>query len=297
MREDQFCPLLTWGQHDVDPTVQTTWTEEANSLSDHVMNDFSLAVSRIEMMLQNSEQCVHGAIGTGFFFKKGTLVYLITNWHNLTGVNPETGKALHSQGLLPNTVRIHFKRWADSSHDAVKSDCFDLPLYSENKPLWFEHSGRSTVDVAALPIHKIPPDWANTYINQVDQEPRLNVYAGMDCYILGFPKDLFGAAFTPIWKRGSIAAEPYSTHPYFIDSATRKGMSGSPVIARHNGILKFSDGPMRGDEIIGTSERFVAIYSSRIGDDELGAQLGRAWPAEVLDDILTLSTPGFHPIA
>ena len=61
--------------------------------------------------------------------------------------------------------------------------------------------------------------------------------AGMDCFILGFPEGLFGAAFTPIWKRGSIAAEPYQRVPYYIDIATRRGMSGSPVIIRHDGIF------------------------------------------------------------
>ena len=53
---------------------------------------------------------------------------------------------------------------------------------------------------------------------------------------------------------------------------------------------------MTGDEVIGTVERFVAIYSGRIGDDELGGQLGLAWQAHVLEDILTLSTAGAHPL-
>lgn len=120
--------------------------------------------------------------------------------------------------------------------------------------------------------------------------------AGMDCLILGFPEGLFAAAFTPIWKRGSIAAEPFQEHPYYIDSATRRGMSGSPVIIRHNGIFGLVGAKLTGSEIIGTVERFVAIYSGRIGNDELGGQLGRAWQAHVLTDVLSLATPGMHPL-
>jgi hypothetical protein len=96
---------------------------------------------------------------------------------------------------------------------------------------------------------------------EVEQEQRLEAAVGMDCFILGFPEGLFGAAFTPIWKRGSIAAEPYLQHPY-LDSATRPGMSGSPVIVRHSGFLG-SGHALTSTEVIGTVERFVAIYSGR----------------------------------
>lgn len=140
---------------------------------------------------------------------------------------------------------------------------------------------------------------ANLYINELEQEQRLEVEAGMDCFILGFPEGLFGAGFTPIWKRGSIAAEPYLGHPHYIDSATRRGMSGSPVIIRHSGMFapRGSPGVMTGEEVIGTVERFVAIYSGRIGDDELGGQLGKAWQSGFLNDVLTLATRGQHPLA
>jgi hypothetical protein len=104
----------------------------------------------------------------------------------------------------------------------------------------------------------------------------------MDCFILGFPEGMIGAANTPIWKRGSIASEPYQQHPYLVDSATRKGMSGAPVIARHTGIFGMKRETLDGSELIGTVEKFVAIYSGRIpGDDSLGYQLGKAWQSRL----------------
>jgi hypothetical protein len=71
-------------------------------------------------------------------------------------------------------------------------------------------------------------------------------------------------------------------------------MSGSPVIVRHSGLFGTGGGVLTGSEVIGTVERFVAIYSGRIGNDALGGQLGRAWQANILEDVLTLATCGEH---
>jgi len=72
-------------------------------------------------------------------------------------------------------------------------------------------------------------------------------------------------------------------------------MLGAPVIVRHNGIFGIAGEVMTGAEIIGTVERFVAIYSSRIGDDAIGFPIGTAWRAAVLDDILSFELAGEHP--
>jgi hypothetical protein len=260
------------------------------------MQKFSLAVAKIEMYRQG-ESLIFGATGTGFFYKSDDETFLVTNWHNVTGVNPLTGKALHPQGLLPNLLRIYYKQWADVTKTAVRSQHLDMPLYRDDTPVWFEHSTRSNVDVVAIPLSLNElEDFANEHINTVPQEKRLEVCAGMDCFILGFPEGMIGAANTPIWKRGSIASEPYQQHPYLVDSATRKGMSGAPVIARHTGFFGMNGEARDGSEIIGTIEKFIAIYSGRIGDDSLGYQLGMAWQSNVLDDILSVKLPGKQPL-
>ena len=177
-------------------------------------------------------------------------------------MHPQTGKALHTKGLIPNLLRIHYKQWGDATKTAVRSQPLDLSLYRGNEPIWFEHDSRNVVDVVAIPLLlEGLPNFANECINTIDQEARLEVCAGMDCFILGFPEGLIGAANTPIWKRASIASEPYQQYPYYVDLATRKGMSGSPVIARHSGLFGMRGGTMTGNEIIGTVEKFVAIYS------------------------------------
>jgi hypothetical protein len=107
-------------------------------------------------------------------------------------------------------------------------------------------------------------NFANECINTIDQEVGLEVCAGMDCFILGFPENLIGAANTPIWKRASIASEPYQQFPYYVDSATRKGMSGAPVIARHTGIFGIKGGQLTGNEIIGTvGKSYCNLFRAR----------------------------------
>ena len=50
---------------------------------------------------------------------------------------------------------------------------------------------------------------------------------------------MFGGAMFPIWKRGSIASEPEipidGKPMFYIDTATRQGMSGAPVFAQTSG--------------------------------------------------------------
>ena len=257
------------------------------------ISQFSMSVAKIEMFFQ----CTAGATGTAFFYKSKDEIFLVTNWHNVTGLNPSTFEPLHSQSLLPNKLRINYKQWADDAKRLVKSHFIDIPLYRNKEPVWLEHSEGSNVDVVAIPISISElPNFANTCINTVTpQDLELEAHVGMDCFILGFPQGLFGAGNTPIWKRGSIASEPYEQQPYYIDSATRKGMSGSPVIAQHTGIFGMKDNRLTGLEKIGTVQKFFAIYSWRVGDDALGFQLGTAWQSNVLDNIFSIERRGVHP--
>ena len=71
----------------------------------------------------------------------------------------------------------------------IASAYVDLPLYLDGQPMWLEHSTRSAVDVVAIPLKLDQFDgFANTRINMVEQENRLEPRAGMDCFVLGVPR-------------------------------------------------------------------------------------------------------------
>ena len=91
------------------------------------------------------------ATATGFLRRRSSELFLITAWHNLSGREPETLRPKHSQGSLPNYVRIEGFNF-DSR----------LSLYSDNDPNYETHCSRRfwqhpqgvQVDVVVL---RIPP--------------------------------------------------------------------------------------------------------------------------------------------
>jgi hypothetical protein len=125
-------------------------------------------------------------------------------------------------------------------------------------------------------------------MNQQDMSD-LSLSIGLDVFILGYPFGI-GPSGYPIWKRGSIASEPEvltENQPYIlVDTASRPGMSGSPVIRRSWSNHTFSNG----DVITrpGAATKFVGIYSGRLNTvDPKDAQLGRVWPAFFVPEILS----------
>jgi hypothetical protein len=155
------------------------------------------------------------------------------------------------------------------------------------QPLWWVHpSYRETVDVAALPL--TPPDNADMYaINHMSSQ-QLQIAVGMDVFVLGYPFGVGPGGF-PVWKRGSIAAEPQVLDPnrpcLLIDTASREGMSGSPVIRRSWVSHMLEDGNITVGAA--TATRLVGVYSGRLATtDPLDAQLGLCWPANFVGEIV-----------
>jgi hypothetical protein len=117
---------------------------------------------------------------------------------------------------------------------------------------------------------------------------RIAIGIGMDVFILGYPFGSGPPGF-PVWKRGSIASEPdlvkITTGYYLVDTASRPGMSGSPVILRSRG-----NHVMESNNFIATTDgaidRVIGIYSGRKVDAPGEAQIGMVWHADYIDDII-----------
>lgn len=237
------------------------------------------------------------SFGTGFLWRHSNQVFVFTNWHNLTGINPETNKMIGS--FLPTHVQIGVKVIVQD--DLIATQQRMIPLYSSGKPDWIEHPERRKVDCVALDITKWFSDreFAQA-LNDCDLEWPLMPSVGMDAYVVGFPHGLDGPLYTPIWKRASIASEPIEGDQrepfFFVDTASRPGMSGSPVIIRQAPFFAPEGGiGVSADGIPGVVENFCGIYSGRIGDDGLGVQLGRVWKIRNQKAILENGVAGLHP--
>jgi hypothetical protein len=111
----------------------------------------------------------------------------------------------------------------------------------------------------------------------------------MEVFVLGFPFGVRLPAY-PIWKRGNIASEPdiapLSDGFLMIDTASRPGMSGGPVILRSWTSHLMEDGtnrPLDGS----TLTRFIGVYSGRMkAKDDLDTQVGMVWPATAIEEII-----------
>jgi hypothetical protein len=114
----------------------------------------------------------------------------------------------------------------------------------------------------------------------------------MDVFILGYPFKIRLPAY-PVWKRGSIASEPnlvrLTTDYMLVDTASRPGMSGAPVIRRswtnhmlEVGVLAVMDTPLT---------KFIGVYSGRLPTDHSHeAQIGLVWDSSFIDEIIVGTT-------
>lgn len=241
----------------------------------------------ITMYFNETQQKLASA--TGFVYERGEKIYLITNWHNVTGKNPITKKQISEHGGIPDIIVLTL---LTQTHPKIKWRNFPMKLYdNEDRAEWLVHPiHKELIDVIALQI-EFDKNFKGIFkpINKV-QFDNFKTEVSDEVYILGFPYELNGGGHFPIWKRASIASEPdidYDGLPkIFVDTASRPGMSGSPVVFRRIGIHGAEDGKLTDRTTFGTIQGFVGVYSGRIGKSELDAQLGIVWKSEVIDEII-----------
>lgn len=225
--------------------------------------------------------------GTGFFWIENGRVLLVTNWHNVTGINPLTDQHISSTGAEPNRIEFDIFEKGDLNQRRTRS----VPLYADDSPRWTEHPlwGRQ-VDAVCLPLEVAQNEVFS--INTLPSQPLIPL-VGNDAFVLGYP----GAIHTqrlPIWKRASIATEPdvdVDGKPlFFVDTASTSGMSGSPVVVRSTtGDLETGGSIMAGPVMT----RFIGIYSGRvIASGSVEAQLGRVFKAKAVEAIAKYGQPG-----
>jgi hypothetical protein len=251
------------------------------------INPFSRCVVHLTMDFEGIEL----ATGTGFLRRRGGELFLITAWHNLTGREPATLKPKHSQGSLPNYVRIEGYFFARR-----------LALYFDNNPNDEEHCSRCfwqhphgpDIDVAVLrvPSSSQEEGWPidETFFDP-SKNGQMQLWVTQPCIVVGFPHGLVDLSqphhVLPIYKGAQIASEPYIEFQgrpvVVIDSTTRPGMSGSPVFVQdltYNGQYK--------------AGRFLGIYAGRFRDNSTRSEdtaLGLVFRPRIITEIFDRIAP------
>lgn len=213
---------------------------------------------------------------------------LITNRHNVTGRNQETGRCLHSKGAEPDTIEIFFhKKGAMGEWIPVR-----LPLYRDDgSPFWIEHPRLGAeVDVIALNLKWGSDVEKYPYYMDLDLDHSVFVGPAEPVSVIGFPFGVSAHGYFPIWSTGFLAQDlnfVTSESPQFlIDCRTRVGQSGSAVIAYRTGSFRCRSADGRIVSTISPTPRwdFMGIYSGRMNAD---SDIGRVWHASVVKEILT----------
>jgi|26BtaG_2_1085354.scaffolds.fasta_scaffold00059_42 S1-C subfamily serine protease len=229
--------------------------------------------------------------GSSFFYEFNERTFLITNWHNVTGRNPITKEPLSkSHAGIPDIFITYLRLKEKSGHAELNT----IKLYNDNemtKPKWLIHpEHKEKVDVVAIEIDK-EEKYVYSSINKADFDDDIPPEVGDECFVIGYPFEDFRYLGLPIWKKASIATEPSVNEDQLpkllIDTATRPGLSGAPVIYQRIGIHKAGpNGQLNNDSLIGRIRGFLGIYSGRIGKGELQAQLGIVWKEKVILEII-----------
>lgn len=259
------------------------------------MDHTSFSTYYLQMIPYGSEIAMSTA--TGFVYQSGSILYLITNGHNFTRLNCETNERITASAAFPVKVKTKFRGINPESPDMIGTVEFSLNLYEDEehqKPKWLIHPEYGyKVDVVAMEILDL-----STYtgilkfypINKFDYSEEFPIRVSDDVFILGYPFNVTGGSDLPIWKRGSIATEPSididNLPKYLIDTASRSGMSGSPVVMQRSG-FHMSGNQISTTDILGVIRNFAGIYSGRIGaKDNFDVQLGIVWKPHVIEEII-----------
>jgi hypothetical protein len=174
---------------------------------------------------------------TGFIVAHDSKWYLITNWHVVSGRRQDNGQPLSRHGGTPARINVWHNHLGPANMISWVLTT-ELLFDSNDSPRWLEHPtfGRR-VDAVALPLAITAG--VNFIPYELEEKPLVLATDVPDSVnIIGFPYSIAAAGRIAVWIQGSIATDmeiDYDQLPCFlIDSRTRRGQSGSPVLAYKN---------------------------------------------------------------
>jgi len=239
--------------------------------------------------------------GTGFFYGRkegeGTILFLATNYHVITGINP-TEK--YKKPVLGDNIVIHLR---DKNGKAYSKT---IPLFENDFQNWLEHPTDEEADIVLIPL---PSDFMNnaefSFIGEETKLDDLLLHPSSPVVMIGYPHGYRDSVNNlPIWKTGSLASEPEYNFDgkkvIVVDISAYPGMSGSPAFyVSHNGYAKKNGEIAFGGMVV----HFLGVYASmqmlnsdlyleqvtsrsdyKVSHSE-SLQLGHVWKAELLEEI------------
>lgn len=275
----------------------------------------------------------HGVVSsaTAFFVEFGEVSFVVTNWHVVSGKHFLTKEPIDAGRRVPTRIMAKLATYDVGNRDRGEFGIapFEINLFESEDPVWLEHPELgSDCDVVAIPLER--PDSCPSNLHRPANSissVRIPVEPGGTVFIIGFPEGVSVGFGLPLWKSGYIASEPHydvtvggeqrefgglvggrEVPAFFVDTRTRRGMSGSPVFARYVGSWDSRDPYRKSDPfddpdfldredyfLGGAGTEFVGCYSGRVLAREEGAALGLCWGKHVIETICSARRRGRHP--
>ena len=233
---------------------------------------------------------------TGFQIHYGNTKYLVTNWHVVSGRNFITKKCISNQQTIPNKLILKYKKYLDNSEFEWSDKTIEL-YDNIGEKIWYEHPKyKNDVDVVLIPLegHLQYLDYRECF----NVNSNYNLFVTEPVFVLGYPLGyIVKNKYEPhaVWTSGTVASDlslnleinGKEIPAFLIDSKTRKGQSGSPVIYYSSSGLDLHYRNKIGDEgFVHWGCPFmqeIGIYSGRISED---SDLGYVWKWTTIKEIL-----------
>lgn len=264
-------------------------------VNSYLSSPWNNAVCYIEMWFRDQNL----SCGSGFFWQMQARTYLVTNWHNLAGRNPLTGKPMSkTTAAIPDRIRfMAYKRISEldaCGNYQVSQVMIELRICNEDlsAPRWLQHpTFGQRVDIAVIDVTDEVRGLEIRSVNQIETNAVLSPEVSQDVFVIGFPFGQIPGAPAPVWKRGSVAIDPTfnveNLPKMLVDTATRPGMSGSVVVARHIIVgrqVPRKDGGMSEPLLYAEAHLVAGIYSGRLHPHLERAQLGVVWKRSAIEE-------------
>jgi hypothetical protein len=165
--------------------------------------------------------------------------------------------------------------------------------------MWFQHPDEGqAVDIGVLPIEDKHKGKAKDFQDPGGNDPNMFIDLGDVIFLPGYPLGLSANGFMAIWKRASLASSlefgDGINRYFYVDTATREGMSGAPCLAISNWRHYSLDRATNKASVIERpiSWRLLGVYSGRLNpSDSFEAQIGLVWRDNLMFEVLNGKIP------
>ncbi|MCQ1582684.1 S1 family peptidase [Streptomyces parvus] len=277
------------------------------------INTLSYAALYIETWFRSRGDADDKPLGpaTGFLVGFPGDYWLVTAWHVLSGRRSDTKEVMSTTGLCPDYIRVRFASEEDLTPIHVNYELYDDD--SQDAPRFSSPSDKR-IDVAALHLGTVPAlaldaSMPNTWPTLRELQPRehrahldreadtpLPLRITERLFVLGFPFGSTGSWPYAVWTAAPVASEPFAgwngLPGFLLDSRTRPGQSGSPVVMHiRPGEPVVAGGNVHLHEESVTA--LVGVYSGRLNPN---SDLGMVWTTDALFGFLPeIAPPDWSP--